>query len=47
MTTTALIGTLLVVVSLTAGTSQAQERVGDFTLLDQRGNSHNIKWYGV
>lgn len=33
------------VISLAAGNAMAQDRVGDFALLDQDGTYHNMSWY--
>jgi mono/diheme cytochrome c family protein len=45
MNTSPLHRILLVCLLLGATTSQAAERVGDFSLLDQIGNSHQVSWY--
>lgn len=38
-------GSVLFASLLTAAAAQSAERVGDFSLLDQIGNSHTISWY--
>ena len=38
-------GSMLLTAGLLTSSAQAQERIGDFTLLDQLGFSHNMKWY--